>query len=74
MVRIKRSYRIQVCGTKICPQWRTPLGSSTHRQTSTDQAPKLAEEAGFYEQRLYRDQAGIDHLLDGLHKAGMPQE
>ena len=25
MVRIKRSYRIQVCGTKICRQWRTPL-------------------------------------------------
>jgi tetratricopeptide (TPR) repeat protein len=25
-------------------------------------------------QRLYRDQAGIDHLLDGLHKAGMPEE
>ena len=24
-------------------------------------------------QRLYRDQAGIDHLLDGLHKAGMPE-
>ena len=35
---------------------------------------RLAEEAGFYEQRLYRDQAGIDYLLDGLHKAGMPQE
>jgi len=25
-------------------------------------------------QRLYRGQAGIDHLLDGLHKAGMPEE
>jgi adenylate cyclase len=25
-------------------------------------------------QRLYRDQAGIDHLLDGLRKAGMPEE
>src|SRR6516162_3229916 len=24
MVRIKRSYRIQVCGTKICPQWQLP--------------------------------------------------
>jgi len=35
---------------------------------------RLAEEAGFYEQRLYRDQAGIDHLLDGLHKAGMSEE
>ena len=23
MVRIKRSYRIQVCGTKIRPQWRS---------------------------------------------------
>ena len=36
MVRIKRSYRIQVCGTKIRPQWRAPLGSSTHRQAPSD--------------------------------------
>ena len=43
MVRIKRSYRIQVCDTKIRPQWRAPLGSSTDRQTSTDQAPKLCK-------------------------------
>ena len=28
MVRITQSYRIQVCGTKIRPQWRAPLGSS----------------------------------------------
>ena len=35
---------------------------------------RRAEEPGFYEQRLYRNQAGIDHLLYGLHKAGMPQE
>jgi hypothetical protein len=34
MVRIKRSYRIQVCGTKM-PQWRAPLGSSTDRQAPT---------------------------------------
>ena len=27
MVRIKRSYRVQVCGTKMRPQWRAPLGS-----------------------------------------------
>ena len=27
MVRIKPSYRIQVCGTKMRPQWRAPLGS-----------------------------------------------
>ena len=40
MVRIQPSYRIQVCDTKMCPQWRAPLGSSTDRQTSTDQAPK----------------------------------
>jgi hypothetical protein len=39
MVRIKRSYRIQVCGTKMRPQWRTPLGSST----GTDQTPKLCK-------------------------------
>jgi Transposase IS116/IS110/IS902 family len=26
--RIKRSYRIQVCGTKMRPQWRAPFGSS----------------------------------------------
>src|ERR1700739_1066095 len=28
MVRIKRPYRIQVCGTKMRPQWRAPLGFS----------------------------------------------
>ena len=36
MVRIKRPYRIQVCGTKMRPQWRAPLGFSKidrHRQT-----------------------------------------
>src|SRR5689334_19454139 len=27
MVRIKRSCRIQVCGAKMRPQWRAPLGS-----------------------------------------------
>src|SRR5215472_13290318 len=32
MVRIKRSCRIQVCDTKICPQWRAPRGPSTDRQ------------------------------------------
>jgi hypothetical protein len=31
MVRIKRSYRIRVCGTKIRPTWRAPLGFSTDR-------------------------------------------
>ena len=35
MVRIKRSYRIQVCGTKM-PHWRAPLGSSTDRQAPSD--------------------------------------
>jgi hypothetical protein len=35
MVRIKQSYRIQVCGTKQRPQWRAPLGSSTDQQTGT---------------------------------------
>src|SRR5271166_6053721 len=43
MVRIKRSYRIQVCGTKTRPQWRAPLGSSTDRQTGTDQKPTLCK-------------------------------
>ena len=36
MVRTKRSYRIQVCGTKLRPPWRAPLGFSKidrHRQT-----------------------------------------
>ena len=36
MVRIKRPHRIQVCGTKMRPQWRAPLGFSKidrHRQT-----------------------------------------
>ena len=42
MVRIKPSYRIQVCGTKIA-RWRAPLGSSTDRQTGTDQTPKLCK-------------------------------
>ncbi len=39
MVRIKRSYRIQVCGTKRCP----PMASSPwilNRQTGTIQMPK----------------------------------
>src|SRR5438132_5617347 len=42
MVRIKRSYRIQVCGTKMHPQWRAPLGSfaDRHRQT-----PELLQKA-----------------------------
>ena len=29
----KRSYRIQVCGTKIRPTWRAPLGFSTDRHS-----------------------------------------
>src|ERR1700756_5719799 len=33
MVRIKRSYRIRVCGTKIRPTWRAPLGFSTDRHS-----------------------------------------
>src|SRR5215471_3786143 len=63
MVRIKRSYRIQVCGTKICPQWRTPLGSSTHRQTSTDQAPKLCKSPprGSSSLRVLRRQGAAKH-------------
>jgi hypothetical protein len=43
MVRIKRSYRIQVCGTKIRPTWRAPLGFSTDRQIGTDQTPTHAK-------------------------------
>src|SRR5215467_1848898 len=35
MVRIKRSCRIQVCDTKIRPQWRAHLGSSADRQAPT---------------------------------------
>ena len=33
----KRTYRIQVCGTKMRPNGELPLGSSTERQTATDQ-------------------------------------
>src|SRR5580704_6026155 len=36
MVRIKRPYRIQVCGTKMRPKWRAPLGSSKDRQAPSD--------------------------------------
>ena len=43
MVRIKRSYRIQVCDTKIRPQWRAPLGSSTDRQTANRPDTKLCK-------------------------------
>src|SRR6516162_3853766 len=43
MVRINRSYRIQVCSTKDVPQWRAPLGFSTHRLTGTDQTPRYAK-------------------------------
>ena len=43
MVRIKPSYRIQVCGTKMCPQWRAPLGSLNRPTDSTDQTPKLCQ-------------------------------
>ena len=43
MVRIKRSYRIQVCGTKMCPQWRAPLGPSTARQTAIRLDPELCK-------------------------------
>src|SRR5204863_10193426 len=42
MVRIKRSYRIQVCGHEDVPHWRAPLGSSTDRQV-TVQTPKLCK-------------------------------
>src|SRR5215813_5621982 len=40
MVRIKRSYRIQVC-SKTRSQWRAPLGSP---QTSTDQRLKSCQQ------------------------------
>src|SRR6516165_9266035 len=43
MVRINRSYRIQVCSTKDVPQWRAPLGFSTDRLTGTDQTPRYAK-------------------------------
>jgi hypothetical protein len=43
MVRIKRSYRIQVCGTKIRPQWRAPLGSSIRRTDRHRPEPKLCK-------------------------------
>jgi hypothetical protein len=36
MVRIKRPYRIQVCGAKIRPNGELPLGSSTDRQAPSD--------------------------------------
>jgi hypothetical protein len=34
MVRIKRSYRIQVCGTKMCPNGELP-SDPQHRQAPT---------------------------------------
>ena len=34
MVRIKPSYRIQVCGTKMCPNGELPSDPSTDRQTA----------------------------------------
>src|SRR5438132_1413853 len=44
MVRIKRSYRIQVCGTKMRPQWRAPLGSlnrpTDRHRSDTEAMPK----------------------------------
>src|ERR1700756_5935405 len=42
MVRIKRSYRIQVCDTKMCSQWRAPLGSSGTCQPEAMQKARLA--------------------------------
>ena len=43
MVRVKRSYRIQVCGTKMRPNGELPSDPSTDRQTGTDQTPKLCQ-------------------------------
>jgi hypothetical protein len=43
MVRIKPSYRIQVCGTKMRPNGELPSDPSTDRQTGTDQTPKLCQ-------------------------------
>ena len=44
MVRIKPSYRIQVCGTKMRPQWRAPLGSlnrpTDRHRSDTEAMPK----------------------------------
>src|SRR5438309_10912680 len=44
MVRIKRSYRIQVCSTKMRPQWRAPLGSlnrpTDRHRSDTEAMPK----------------------------------
>jgi hypothetical protein len=39
MVRIKRSYRIQVCGTKMAPMASSPR----ILHTGTDQTPKLCQ-------------------------------
>jgi hypothetical protein len=41
MVRIKRSYRIQVCGTKMCPLASSPR--IPNRPTGTDQTPRYAK-------------------------------
>jgi len=38
MVRIKRSYRIRVCGTKICPLGELPSDS---QQTDQNTEPNL---------------------------------
>jgi hypothetical protein len=49
MVRIKRPYRIQVCGAKIRPNGELPLGSSTDRQAPSDaEAVQKAPVAGHH--------------------------
>ena len=49
MVRIKRPYRIQVCGAKIRPNGELPLGSSTDRQAPSDaEALQKAPVAGHH--------------------------
>src|SRR5206468_12911946 len=45
MVRIKPSYRIQVCGTKMRANGQLPSDPSTDRQTTTDQTTKAMQKA-----------------------------
>ena len=62
MVRIKRSYRIQVCGTKV-PPWRAPLGSlnrptDSHRpDTEAMQKPRRSSSS----LRVLRRQGAAKH-------------
>ena len=61
MVRIKRSYRIQVCGTKRHPQWRAPLGSSAEKHRQTPQLLQKSPCRSSSSLRVLRRQGAAKH-------------